>query len=107
MESRERRGNQLSRTAPRHQWPPAIYLHANICLSPLRVPPSSSRRLALMQIGKATSLRDTAEAFGRKVNAPGLLTTTAHYSGIIHDSGCLTGGPSYDNCSRTAGREQS
>jgi hypothetical protein len=63
--------------------------------------------LAPIRVGEANSLRDTPEAFSYKLDESAGVLITTRYNGIIHDFGCLVGGPNYDNCSRPAGRGQS
>ena len=66
---------------------------ASIYVSPLNATPEQLAGLppALIQIGEADILRDAAEAFGRKLDAAGVPTTTVRYNGMIHDFGLLNG----------------
>jgi acetyl esterase len=46
---------------------------------------------ALIQVAENDVLRDEGEAFGRKLSAAGVPTTTVRYNGMIHDFGMLNG----------------
>jgi len=45
----------------------------------------------LIQVAENDVLRDEGEAFGRKLSAAGVKTTTVRYNGVIHDWGLLNG----------------
>ena len=44
---------------------------------------------ALIQVAEADILRDEGEAYGRKLDEAGVITTTIRYNGMIHDFGLL------------------
>jgi acetyl esterase len=44
---------------------------------------------ALIQVAEADILRDEGEAYGRKLDEAGVVTTTIRYNGMIHDFGLL------------------
>lgn len=59
--------------------------------SPLRATPEQLRGLppTLIQVAANDILRDGGEAYGRRLDAAGVPTTTVRYDGMIHDFGLL------------------
>ena len=66
---------------------------AQVYASPLHATTEQLQGLppALIQVAEADVLRDEGEAYGRKLDAAGVPTTTVRYSGMIHDFGLLNG----------------
>ena len=62
-----------------------------IYLSPLNTTSEQLKGLppALIQVAEADILRDQGEAYGRKLDEAGVVTTTIRYNGMIHDFGLL------------------
>ncbi|WP_409076290.1 alpha/beta hydrolase (plasmid) [Pantoea sp. C3] len=63
----------------------------NILASPLRATTDQLKGLppTLIQTAELDVLRDEGEAFGRKLDAAGVLVTVTRYNGMIHDYGLL------------------
>ncbi|MEK6348176.1 MAG: alpha/beta hydrolase, partial [Burkholderia sp.] len=62
-----------------------------IYASPLRASTAQLKGLppALIEVAQFDVLRDEGEAYGRKLDAAGVDTTTTRYNGTIHDFGLL------------------
>ena len=83
-------------TSPLMQWMFDNYTtneeeRKQIHLSPLNATLEQLKGLppTLIQVAEADILRDQGEAYGRKLDEAGVVTTTIRYNGMIHDFGLL------------------
>ena len=97
-ESYQRYGQDRFLTTPLMKWMYNMYIadpaqRKHICASPLQATVEELHDLppALIQVAENDVLRDEGEAYGRKLSAAGVPTTTIRYNGMIHDFGLLNG----------------
>jgi acetyl esterase len=97
-ESYKQYGEQRFLTTSMMKWMFDLYLpdlskREDIHVSPLNATVEQLKGLppTLIQVAENDILRDSAEAFGRKLNDAGVPVTTVRYNGVIHDFGLLNG----------------
>lgn len=97
-DSYQRFGENRFLTTPLMEWMYDMYIldpaeREQIYASPLNATTKQLQGLppALIQVAEADVLRDEGEAYGRKLDAAGVPTTTVRYNGMIHDFGLLNG----------------